>query len=240
MSVGTAYIFGASGGLGKALCKALAERHPDWIIYAGYRSAIPDLPSSCRPFWFDLRDEQSIQSAAQAVGADRQLNLVIVATGVLQTDQVLVEKSARAIDPEAMAQVFAINTIGPALIAKHFLPLLRGPERAVFAAISARVGSIQDNRLGGWHSYRASKAALNMLVRNFAIELGRTNPNAIAVALHPGTVDTPLSQPFQRNVPDGKLFTPCKAANSLLAVIDNLKPEDSGKQIAWNGDLILA
>ncbi|MEZ5744869.1 MAG: SDR family oxidoreductase [Sphingomonadaceae bacterium] len=134
-----------------------------------------------------------------------------------------------------MADVFAVNTIGPALIAKHFLPLLPRDRRAIFAALSARVGSISDNRLGGWHSYRASKAALNMLVRNFAIEVGRNNREAVVVALHPGTVDTSLSDPFQSGVPDDKLFTPAFSAAKLLDVLSSLEPQDSGGHFDWAG-----
>jgi NAD(P)-dependent dehydrogenase (short-subunit alcohol dehydrogenase family) len=135
-----------------------------------------------------------------------------------------------------MANVYAANAIGPALIAKHCLPRLPRDRRAVFAVLSARVGSIGDNRLGGWHSYRASKAALNMLVRNFAIELERSNPRAVVAALHPGTVDSRLSAPFQRRVAPGRLFSPDQAAGHLLAVIDKLTPADSGGLFAWNGE----
>ena len=134
-----------------------------------------------------------------------------------------------------MAELFAVNTIGPALIAKHALPLLRRTSRAVFAALSARVGSIADNRLGGWHSYRASKAALNMLVKNLALELARTHPQALAVTLHPGTVDTALSAPFQRGVVPEKLFTPALSAGALLQVLDGLTPAQSGGLFAWDG-----
>lgn len=128
----------------------------------------------------------------------------------------------------------------PALVAKHFLPLLARDRKSVFAALSARVGSISDNQLGGWHAYRASKAALNMLLRTFAIELARRNPRAVCVGLHPGTVDTGLSAPFQANVPEGKLFTPDFAAARLLEVVDRLKPDDSGHVFAWDGQLIPA
>ncbi|NCQ64500.1 MAG: SDR family oxidoreductase, partial [Alphaproteobacteria bacterium] len=126
----------------------------------------------------------------------------------------------------------------PALIAKHFLPLLPRDRRSVFAALSARVGSISDNGIGGWHSYRASKAALNMLVRNYAIELGRTHKHAVCVALHPGTVDTALSQPFQSNLPEGQLTAPAEAAGNLLRVIDGLTPEDSGHLFDWAGERV--
>jgi NAD(P)-dependent dehydrogenase (short-subunit alcohol dehydrogenase family) len=191
------------------------------------------------PFHFELTDESSIAAAAQLIDESGPLDLVIVATGALHgADLSLPEKSWRVIDGQAMAQQFAINTIGPALIAKHALPLLRRDSRSVFAALSARVGSIGDNRLGGWHSYRASKAALNMLVRNFAIELASRNPHAIAVAIHPGTVDTALSSPFQRGVPPGQLFRPDHSAAQILAVIDRLSAADSGGLFAWNGERI--
>ena len=164
------------------------------------------------------------------------LDLVIIATGRLVRDNGDgPEKSWRALDPAAMAELFAINAIGPALIGKHCAGLLRKEGSPVFAAISAKVGSIADNRLGGWHSYRASKAALNMIVRNFAIELSRTNPAAIAVALHPGTVDTALSRPFQRGVPSDRLLSPARSAAHLLDVIDRLDTGDTGKFIAWDG-----
>ena len=145
------------------------------------------------------------------------------------------ERSYKALDPGVMEQVFRLNTIGPAIIAKQMVPLLPRDRRAVFAALSARVGSIGDNRLGGWHSYRASKAALNMLLKNLALELQRSHPQAVVAGLHPGTVDTALSEPFQRNVPQGKLFTVGQSASCLLDVIDRLGPADSGQVFDWQG-----
>ena len=139
-----------------------------------------------------------------------------------------------------MEQAFRLNTIGPALIAKHVLPLLQRDRASIFAALSARVGSIGDNRLGGWHSYRASKAALNMLIRNFAIEMGRTHKQASIVGLHPGTVDTALSAPFQSGLPEGQLTQAEDAAQNLLSVLAGLSPEDSGKLFDWRGDEIPA
>ena len=228
-------IFGASGGIGAALGAALLDRSDGAVIYAAARHPPAPRPGLI-PLAFDLLDEASIAAAAATIGAGGPLDLVLVATGAL----VLPggsgpEKSLRALDPAAMAQAFALNTIGPALIAKHLLPILARDRRAVFAALSARVGSITDNRLGGWHSYRASKAALNMVVRNCAIELGRSHPQAIAVTLHPGTVDTALSAPFQRGVAAQKLFTAGMSAGHLLAVIDCLTPADSGGLFAWDG-----
>ena len=128
-----------------------------------------------------------------------------------------------------------MNTIGPALVAKHVLPLMPRTGRAVFAVLSARIGSITDNKLGGWYGYRASKAALNMMVRTLAIEEKRRNDRAILVALHPGTVDTDLSRPFQGNVTPGTLLSPSRAAVQLLDVIDGLKITDTGKHFAWDG-----
>lgn len=163
-------------------------------------------------------------------------DLVIVASGVLTlADGTGPERSYKSLDPGAMAQIFAANTLGPALVAKHMLPLFARDRRCLFGALSARVGSIGDNRIGGWHSYRASKAALNMLLKNFAIELGRTHRQAIVAGLHPGTVDTALSEPFQSNLPQGQLTKAADAAKNLLAVIDGLTPDDSGGVFDWQG-----
>lgn len=227
-----AAVFGASGGIGAALVAHLAGRAGVERVFALSRRPGPGA-GKVVPLAFDLRDEASIAAAAQAMGA---LDLAIVATGALTLPGGAgPERSWRALDPAAMAQAFAINAIGPALVARHVLPQMRRDARAVFAALSARVGSISDNRLGGWHSYRASKAALNMLVRNFAIELARTHPEAICVALHPGTVATGLSAPFQRNVPPGQLLEPETSARHLLGVIERLGPGDSGGFFAWDG-----
>lgn len=226
-------IFGANGGIGAAMVEQLAARDDVAEVHAVARGDLSPAPKVTR-HRFNLADESSIAAACAAIGAP--LDLVIVATGRLVRDNGTgPEKSWRALDAAAMAELFAINAIGPALIGKHCAGLLRKDGRPVFAAISAKVGSIADNRLGGWHSYRASKAALNMIVRNFAIELSRSNPKAVAVTLHPGTVDTALSRPFQRNVPSERLFTPDQSAAHLLGVIDRLTPADSGKLIGWDG-----
>ena len=137
-----------------------------------------------------------------------------------------------------METAFRVNTIGPALVAKHFLPLLASDAKSVFAALSARVGSIDDNELGGWYAYRASKAALNMVIKTLSIELARRNPRALCVGLHPGTVDSRLSKPFQGGVPEGKLFQPAAAARALLTVLDGLSSGDSGALFAWDGTRI--
>ena len=231
-----AVIFGASGGIGAALAAAVASSGRYQRVWAGSRAGT-NAPAGATPFAFDLTDEASIAKAASAIGPE--VTLAIVATGILSDGPGFQpEKTFKAQDPAAYARAFAINATGPALIGKHFLPLLPRRERAVFAAISARVGSISDNRLGGWHAYRASKAALNMILRNFAIELGRTHQQAVIAALHPGTVATDLSAPFTGLREGQSLFTPAEAAGYLLKVIDGLSPEDSGQAFAWDGQPI--
>ncbi|MEL6529574.1 MAG: SDR family NAD(P)-dependent oxidoreductase [Pseudomonadota bacterium] len=234
-----AAVFGSTGGIGKALCLALEQRGCE-KVYAGSRDGISPSGPSITPFKFDLADEDTIAKAAQMMRAAPP-DWVIVATGVLTlADGTGPERTFKRLDAEAMAQVFALNTIGPALIAKHILPLMPRDDRFVFAALSARVGSISDNGLGGWHSYRASKAALNMLLKNFALEIGRTHKEGVVAGLHPGTVDSALSQPFQSNLPDGQLTEPADAANNLLAVMSGLKPQDSGMVFDFSGNVVPA
>ena len=237
MNVGNPFrraaIFGASGGIGAALATRLAESGVE--VWAGSRSGTAADPA-LRAFRFDLSDEASIAAAAGAM-ADTPPDLVVVASGVLTlADGSGPERSYKQIDGAAMDEVFRLNTIGPALVAKYVLPLLPRDRRSVFAALSARVGSIGDDRIGGWHSYRASKAALNMLLKNFAIELGRTHKQAIVAGLHPGTVDSALSEPFQANLPAGQLTRPADAADNLLNVIDGLTVADSGGVFDWKGE----
>jgi len=229
-----AVVFGASGGIGGAIVTQLAADPSMARIYAGSRRPSASADAKLVPFAFDLTDEASIAAAAAKV--EGAVNLVFVATGLLhRPGGPSPEKALRALDGAAAAELFAINTIGPALIAKYFAPLLPRDRRGVFAALSARVGSIADNRLGGWYSYRASKAALNMLLVNLAIELRRTHPQAIVAALHPGTVDTELSAPFQRGVVPEKLFDPDRSAGYLLDILNKLTAGDSGGLFAWDG-----
>ena len=145
------------------------------------------------------------------------------------------EKSLRELSAANLERNFLANTIGPALVAKHFLPKIQRNKRALFVALSARVGSIADNRLGGWYAYRASKAALNMLIKTTSIEIARSHKQAIVVGLHPGTVDTNLSKPFQKHVPSDKLFSANYSAKKLVSVLERLSAEDSGKVFAWDG-----
>ncbi|MFN4038568.1 MAG: SDR family NAD(P)-dependent oxidoreductase [Erythrobacter sp.] len=229
-----AAVFGASGGIGRALAEGLAAGGTE-LVYTGSRRGEGPRGKAFRPFDFDLSDETSIADAADLM-RDQRPQWVIVASGVLTlADGTGPERTLKRLDAEIMAEVFALNTIGPALIAKHILPLMPKDERFVFAALSARVGSISDNRLGGWHSYRASKAALNMLLRNFALEMARTHPEGVVAGLHPGTVDSALSQPFQTGLPDGQLTSPADAAANLLGVLTRLTPEESGRVFDFRG-----
>ena len=215
-----ALVFGAGGGIGGALVAALtSQAHVTGLTRADV----------------DITDEAARAALAEAQKAQGPLHLVINATGLLHDAHVQPEKALRQISADSMARVLAVNTIGPALICKYFLPLMARDDKAVMAHLSARVGSISDNRMGGWTSYRAAKAAQNMVVKNAAIETARRDKQKIILGLHPGTVDSRLSQPFQGNVAEGKLFAPAQAAAFLLRVIDGSTAADSGKVFAWDG-----
>jgi NAD(P)-dependent dehydrogenase (short-subunit alcohol dehydrogenase family) len=228
----TAAVFGTGGGIGRALADTLASDPAYGPVLCLSRTSQPS---------FDLTDEASIAAAATAIAQQvGTLDLIVVATGALifpgaDGRPVAPEKSLRQLDPAAMAATFAINAIGPALLLKHFGPLLPRDRRGVFALLSARVGSIGDNRLGGWVSYRASKAALNQIVRTAAIEIARRHPLAVVAALHPGTVATPLSAPFAGG---RETFAPAESAARLLAVLAKLGPTDSGGFFAYDGSNI--
>ena len=221
---GLAVVVGASGGIGAALVEAFTEEGIDVRGFARSFAGSDHL---------DLLDEATIAAAATSLAEPPRV--VVVATGLLHDGAMAPEKSMAALDPTWLARQFAVNAIGPALIAKHFLPLQPRTGRTIFAALSARVGSIGDNRQGGWYGYRASKAALNQLIRTLAVEQRRRNDRSIVVGLHPGTVATALSKPFQANVVADQLFTPDRAAVQLLDVLDGLRPVDSGKLWAWDG-----
>ena len=186
----------------------------------------------------DLEDEKSIESAASFVKKDGYADLILVTTGILHTDTIVPEKALKELSAEKFHKIFAINTIGPALIAKHFCPLLPRDKPSIFAALSARVGSISDNHLGGWYAYRASKSALNMILKTTSIEMARTHKNTVIVGLHPGTVHSHLSEPFSKNVSKEHLFTADYAVANLTKVLENLTPEDTGKVFAFDGEVI--
>ncbi len=232
-------VFGASGGVGAAMTQHLARAPGVAHVTAASRTPVSAPSDKVSALAFDLADEASIAGAVERACARGPLHLVVAATGVLHRGDALApEKSLKALTPNAFAEVLAVNTIGPSVIAKHALPALDKSRTAVLAALSARVGSISDNRLGGWHAYRASKAALNQIIRTCAIELRRTHPKAACIALHPGTVDTDLSRPYQRGVPAAKLFTPAFSAGALLEVCAQTTPAHSGRIFDYAGQEI--
>jgi NAD(P)-dependent dehydrogenase (short-subunit alcohol dehydrogenase family) len=216
---GCAVVTGAGGALGGALADLLDSSGRFAQVHRLSRASTPPL---------DVTDEALVARAAEHVAAQGlPLRLLLDATGFLHdAAHGAPEKSYRRIDPGHMAHAFAVNAIGPALLMKHFLPLLPRDGKAAFATLSAKVGSIADNGYGGWYSYRASKAALNQLVRTAAIELARRRGDALCVALHPGTTDTPLSQPFAKT--GLTVRPPADSAARLLQVIDGLSAGDSG------------
>jgi len=235
-------IIGVSGAIGSALLEHYLANGKTTEIFAFSRTPIEHPDERVNAVSLDLTDQKSIEKAAARIFS-QSLDLVIAATGMLHDKsegQLQPEKTLKQLSAENMAEVFAVNTIGPALLLKYFLPLLKRDSKSVFVALSARVGSISDNRLGGWYSYRASKAALNMLIKTAAIEYNRLNKQAVIAGLHPGTVDSGLSKPFQARVQEGKLFSPKKSAAHLVSVLENLKKKDSGKCFAWDGQEIPA
>ncbi len=216
-----ALIIGASGGIGGALSKAIAARG----------GALDTLSRS--QTGFDITDESCVD--AQLTALSGPYDLVLIATGALEIAGATPEKSIRTLTAQAMANQFALNAIGPALVLRHAARLLPKDRRSVIAALSARVGSINDNRLGGWTSYRASKTALNQIIRCAAIELLRSHKNSICVALHPGTVATPFTQKYLGRHPS---VAPETAAGNLLRVIDNLQPNQTGQFYDWAGEQV--
>jgi NAD(P)-dependent dehydrogenase (short-subunit alcohol dehydrogenase family) len=218
-------IIGASGGIGAALAD----------LYEAKGDRVDRLSRSAGRI--DLTDAASIAAAADALPFSAATRLV-VATGLLHDESLSPERSLRDLAQVSLERAFRVNAIGPALVLRHFLPRLARSGRVEVALLSARVGSIADNRLGGWYGYRASKAALNQLVRTAAIEVARTRPEAVLAALHPGTVDTEMSRPFQANVAPERLFTPAKSAQALADVLGRLTPSDSGGFFDWQGKAI--
>ncbi|MCD2174250.1 SDR family NAD(P)-dependent oxidoreductase [Rhizobium sp. C4] len=222
-----ALVIGASGGIGSAVTEALG-RDP--------RAGAVMCLSRRDNFGFDVTDEASVarEAARLAAGSDG-LDLIFNATGALTIEGAGPEKALKAIDPEAMLRQFALNAVGPALLLKHFAPLLPRDRRGIFCSLSARVGSIGDNHFGGWISYRAAKAAQNQIVRTAAIEIARTRPLAVVAALHPGTVETGLSVGYRGT---HAAVSPAEAAANLLAVLNELPPEKTGGFFAYDGSAI--
>ena len=231
-------IIGSSGSIGSALIAQIHKRYPTACIHAFSRTPLTEDSENITHYRIDYNDERSIATSAEIASNKVLLDLILCTTGLLHDDQIQPEKSLKELSYDKFFKIFSVNTFLPALVAKHFLPVLRKDKKAVFAVLSARVGSISDNTLGGWYAYRASKTALNMIIKNAAIEIGRLHKQAILVALHPGTVESPLSSPYTTGT-SHKIFTPTQAANHLLEVIEQLKSTDSGKIFAWDGEEIL-
>lgn len=213
-----ALIIGASGGIGMAISAALTARGVQVTTVSRSRDG------------FDVTDDICVRTHLSAL--DGPFDLIFVATGALEIDGAEPEKSLKALEPAALMDQFALNAMGPALVLKHAAQLLPRDRRAVFAVLSARVGSIGDNRLGGWYAYRAAKAALNQLIRCAAIELGRSHKQLSVVALHPGTVQTEFTRKYLGRHPS---VPPAEAAGNLLRVIDDLSPKDTGRFFDWAG-----
>lgn len=226
-------IVGGSGGIGSALVKQLISRPEVENIYASYHTARPGW-SDPKITWhqLDVTLEASIMSWTEQIN---ELDWLINAVGVLHTPDHGPEKTIKRLEPEYYLHNIRINALPQLLLAKHSHDKFRHQRKSIFAAVSARVGSIDENYLGGWYSYRASKAALNMGLKTLAIEWKRTLPNVIVAAMHPGTTDTNLSRPFQRNVPPEQLFSPEETAAKMLNVLDSLAVNDSGKFWSFDG-----
>lgn len=231
-------VIGASGAIGEAFVRRFLADEKVGVVHAFSRTPVDVAQPNLTQGWVDLADESSIQAAISSAAAVGPIDRLLIATGILSEGERGPEKSLRDLDGAWLLRYFAVNSVGPALAIKHAVPHLPRERKSVIAAISARVGSISDNSLGGWYGYRASKAALNMLVRSAAIEARLRRPHSIIVGLHPGTVDSGLSRPFQANFPPGRLMRPEDSVERLYGVIDCLKPEQSGRLFAYDGEEI--
>ena len=232
-------VIGSSGAIGNSISKLLKSEISVESVYNFSRTAISESSEKEKNIYIDIENEDSIIESIKKIPKDIKFDLIFVATGILHNDEdIYPEKSIKDISGNKLKKVLMVNTIGPALIGKYFIPFLNKNNRNVFAFLSARVGSISNNKIGGWYSYRASKSALNQIIKNFSIEIKRSNPNSIFVGLQPGTVKSNLSKPFQKNVNSENLFSPDYSAKKLLDVINNLSIEDTGKLFAWDGEEI--
>ncbi len=245
----TAVVQGSSRGIGLGLVRYLLDQERAGQIIACARdpessSGLAELVESHGPRLqtqrLDVTDAQQLKALADRLQEeDLRPHLVLNVAGILHGDNGLApEKRLEDLDFEQLQRVFAVNAFGPALLCRYLLPVMAGDGKAVLAALSARVGSIGDNRLGGWYAYRSSKAALNQFLKTASIEARRRFKNVVIAALHPGTTDTDLSRPFQANVPENKLFSTEYVAERLLSVIDQIDLDDSGGFFAWDGEAI--
>ena len=226
-------IVGGSGGIGQAMVKQIQETYPDATVHATYRHHLPqDRQNNIQWHALDVTNDAEIKQLSEQL---TELDWLINCVGILHTQDKGPEKSLQSLDIDFFQHNLTLNTLPSVMLAKHFCHALKQSDSARFAVISAKVGSITDNRLGGWYSYRASKAALNMFLKTLSIEWQRNMKHCVVLSLHPGTTDTPLSQPFQQSVPQGKLFTPEYVANCLLPIIANATPAQTGGFFAYDG-----
>jgi len=240
-----ALIVGATQGIGLCFVQQLLADNRIKHLFATYRSEQPSerlsaaaeqYPDRVHLIQMDITDEEQIEKGVAGMRAIApKLHIAINCVGLLHNDRQQPEKALRQLNPENLLAYFQVNSIGPALLAKHLLGPLKHPEPSIFATISAKIGSIGDNRIGGWYGYRASKAALNMFLKTAAIEYSRRSPKTTIVLLHPGTTDTRLSKPFQRGVPPEKLFSTERTVTQLLSVLENTTIKDSGEFFSWDG-----
>ncbi len=253
VTAANALVVGATQGIGLEFVRQFLKNDQIARVFATYRSRqtaenlfalagspnqriATQYPDKLHCIEMDLTDESKIVSGLNEVKQIApQLHLVVNCVGLLHNDRQQPEKALRQLNADNLLNYFHINSIGPALLAKNLMPLFKHQEPALFATISAKVGSIGDNRLGGWYGYRASKAALNMFLKTAAIEYGRRHPNTTIVSLHPGTTDTQLSKPFQRGVPSEKLFSTERTVSQLIEVLCKVTPQDSGEFFSWDG-----
>ena len=228
-----ALVVGGSGGIGLAFVKHLLKQNR-YSVHATYNSTLPpDEIDGCKWSQLDATDEQQVADFCMQLG---EIDLFINAVGMLHDEAHQPEKATRHIDSEYFFKSMQVNVLPTLLMAKHLAGHFRHKRPAVFATVSARVGSIGENRLGGWYSYRASKAALNQVLKTLSIEWQRNLKNVCVAALHPGTTDTPLSKPFHKNVPQENLFTPEQSVDYMMQVVNDLSPQDTGQFLSFDGE----
>ncbi|MEO0457573.1 MAG: SDR family NAD(P)-dependent oxidoreductase [Cyanobacteria bacterium P01_A01_bin.114] len=240
-----ALVVGASQGIGLGFVRYLLQMPQVTQVVATYRTPetasellalATEHPDRLHCLVMDITDEaQIISGLAKLQTVTHRLHIVVNCVGFLHTQDIKPEKRLQQIETDQLLRYFQVNSIGAILLAKHLMPLLNHTERNLFATLSAKIGSIDDNRLGGWYGYRASKAALNMLLKTAAIEYRRKSKHTMIVMLHPGTTDTQLSQPFQRGVPPGKLFSVERTVNQLMQVLAQVELPDTGSFFSWDG-----
>ena len=245
ITTANALVVGATGSIGLEFVRQLLQDDRIAHLFVTYRSAqtasalfelAQQQPDRLYCTQMDLVEETQIeQGIAKIQQISDRLHIVVNCVGLLHSDQQQPEKALRQLDADNLIRYFQVNSIGPVLLAKHLLPLLKHKDPSLLATISAKIGSIGDNRLGGWYGYRASKAALNMFLKTAAIEYSRRSPHTVIVMLHPGTTDTQLSQPFQRGVPPEKLFSPERTVSQLITVLEGVTLADSGDFFSWDG-----